>query len=199
MRSIGLPLARLLFKSGLDRLEGTYRLSIELPEDTKRKADETARQAFGLKPGQTPPEVYTQEDGLPSPDFGDELYTIEYEAEATSSLVREAFLISLFHFWERQSNLWLGVRGATYNHQSTIGWLQTHGYTLDEPTIRRLELAANCAKHGPGRACDTLYALDPTFFAPPAIQSMGSSRNFVQTTIPMMDSLFSAVRQSGPV
>ena len=197
--SIGLPLARLLFENGLGRLENAYKASIEQPEDTKRKADEIARKAFGLKPGQTPPQVYTQEDGSPSPDFGDELYTIEYEAEETSSLIREAFLIALFHFWERQSNLWLGVRGATYNHQSTMGWLQNHGYTPDEPTIRRLELAANCTKHGPGKSCDALYALDSTFFAPPAVQSMGSSRNFVQTTIPMMDKLFNAVRQSGPV
>ena len=196
---IGRDLARILFRSGLDRVENAYRATIEPVEDVKSRADSIARQAFGLSLGEIPPEVSIEEDGSFSPDFSDSVYTVEYEAEETSSLIREAFLITLFHFWEKQSNLWLGVRGTTYNHLCTMAWLKSQNYLPNELEIRKLQFAANCVKHGPGKACHTLYGLDQSFFARPAVSSMGSSRNFVQTTIPMMDSFFEVVRQSGPI
>lgn len=198
-RPIGHALARLIFTHGLDNFEKAYKISTEPLEATKQNADAIVRKAFGMKADEEPPEVvYDKEDGSPSFDFHEEVYSTVYDAEAVASLLREAFLISLFHLWERQSNLWINARGKIYDHAKVVAWLRANGQTPDDLIIEKLALAANCIKHGPGRSCDKLHILDNSFFTPPAVQSMESNRNFVQTTAAMLDEMFEAIRRSGP-
>ena len=93
---IRLPMAHLIFVYGLNALETAYKASTEPLHVTIREANSAEKKIdYAADP----------------PDFDAEAYSNIYNAKSTASLLREAFLITLFHFWERQANLWLGTPG----------------------------------------------------------------------------------------
>lgn len=105
----------------------------------------------------------TREPRLGRPLSREELIIhAEFEAEASMGVLRIAFLIALFHFWERHILNWTQM--ARYDHAEAMGWLKANGGAPDEALLRRLELACHCAKHGPGASADRLFALAPDHF-----------------------------------
>jgi hypothetical protein len=82
------------------------------------------------------------------------------QANRGTHIVRKAFLIALFHHWERFCNREL--KRDNYSHPR--GWLGQRGKSAYAKEIQELERAANCAKHGPGRSCEALFKASPAFF-----------------------------------
>ncbi len=184
-RDIKLGTARALFIYGLDALETAYKTSTEPIYAVIQDANSAGK-------------TVAVADADAIADYDEEAYTIIYNAHSVASLLQEAFLISLFHFWERQANFWLGTPGDTYDHEETMVWLRTNGCTPDDATIKKLSLAANYLKHGSGKSSVKLRAIDASFFNPPKIPSMGSSTHHAQTTPEMLQMMFEVVRRSGP-
>lgn len=104
------------------------------------------------------------------------------ETESTLALIRHAFAISLFHFWERWvvHEMRLATSARTdlstaqkadrilkleYRHDRVIGFLRAHRLSPDPRQLRTLQLAANVAKHAGGKGHDVeLFALRPDLF-----------------------------------
>jgi len=103
-------------------------------------------------------------------------------AESTLELIRHAFAVSLFHFWERwvvhemrlatvarddlsDANKLERIERLDYRHDRVIGFLRSHGLSPDPRRLRTLQLAANVAKHAAGKGQDVeLLRLRPDLF-----------------------------------
>lgn len=154
---------------------------------------------YGLQPDEPFPEVeYDDEGNISSLDWGELIGEIENDAHSSKALVRTAFVIALFHFWERETNRWRQVNGKTYDHQATMLWLAGKGLTPDDVTLHELELVAHCAKHGPGRSCNQLAALRPDLFDLTQFAQAVPSDSNLQITDHLATRFFDAVANSGP-
>lgn len=150
------------FEFGFEEISRAYRTTLKAHAEQESSIETIVRKRYGLTPEEAAPEVVYDEQGQPSSDFWAEVGEFKDEAESTTRIVRSAFLIALFHFWERHSNRW--VRRETYHHDTVMTWLKDQGYVPNEPLLKTLELAANCVKHGPGRSCTDLFARRPDLF-----------------------------------
>lgn len=187
----------MFFHFQFDDLRRAYRTTIASFEAAADSAEATVRRMYGFGPDEPFPEVEYDEDGGPSMDWGELIGEIEHDAHSSKALVRTAFVIALFHFWERETNRWQQVVGKTYDHQATMLWLIAKGRTPDDATLRELELVAHCAKHGAGRACSQLFGLRPDLFDLTSAQSIPNDSNLLITD-QLANGFFDAVANSGP-
>ena len=157
-----ISLHRDLFRFGFEELHRAFVSTSKEFDQPMASAEESVRRRYGLGPEDPVPPVEYDDVGVPSHDFWEEVGELIDETKSTSKVIRLAFLISLFHFWERHSNRW--VEKPAYNHQLVMEWLRSRGLTPDAAAIKALELAANCAKHGPGPSCNALFAQRPRPF-----------------------------------
>jgi hypothetical protein len=130
--------------------------------------------------------------------FWGQVGEFEQEADGALDIVRTAFLIGLFHFWERQSNRW--VDSKKYNHDRVMKWLREHNQEPDEDALKDLQQAANCAKHGAGCSCMKLYERRPHLFSSGEDEARAFEPNdeTLQITAEKLEELFEAVRAAGP-
>lgn len=190
----------MLFHFEFDDLRRAYRSSIASFEAASENAEATVRRMYGLAQDEPFPEVEPDEEGYGlSFDWGELVGEIEHDARSSKSLVRTAFVIALFHFWERETNRWRQMKGKTYDHRNTMLWLTAKGITPEDATLHELELSAHCAKHGPGRSCNQLFALRPDFFDfVPSAQSAFPDESDLRITDDLANAFFDAVAKSGP-
>ncbi len=118
---------------------------------------------------------------------------VEAEADAAMAVVRQAFLVSLFHFWERQVLTWSGRE--RYDHAAAMSWLGSNGGAPDAQLLRRLELACHVAKHGPGSSSQKLLALEPDHFR---ASDDADGECVLEITDDQVESYFHAVFKSAP-
>lgn len=188
----------MLFHFQFDDLRRAYGSSIASFEAAAEAADATVRRMYGFERDEPFLEVEHDDEGGSSMDWGELVGEIEHDAHSSKSLVRTAFVIALFHFWERETNRWRQVTGKTYDHQATMLWLTAKGITPVDTTLHELELAAHCAKHGPGRSCNQLLALRPDLFdLTQSAQSVPTDSNLLITDH-LVSGFFDAVANSGP-
>jgi hypothetical protein len=87
---------------------------------------------------------------------------LDAQAKRGAPMVRTAFLIALFHAWERHCNARMNVE--KYVTAYVNGVLMREGHESLCETIEYLQLAANCAKHGAGNSGRSLFQKRPEFF-----------------------------------
>jgi hypothetical protein len=109
-----------------------------------------------------------QETDLPTVDSeneddSDHRFQLYEEATRAEQLIRNAFMVALFHFFERQCVS--AMKGSRFDHERAMSWLEQQGYSPDRKQLRTLELCVHCTKHGPGSSCDRLFALEPALFS----------------------------------
>ncbi len=120
-------------------------------------AESIVRTRWGLGPAE-PPSEYTDETGR-APDFGEDIGDLIFEARMASGELRVAFLITLFHAYERQVMRFLGTK--QYDHDRAMDLLRRSGMNPDAAAIETVQIAANAAKHGEGRSMELLRARRP--------------------------------------
>jgi hypothetical protein len=143
---------------GLNQLHEAYRSSRHLSdtEMERVKAESVARQKL-VDAGEAV-WVEEDEDGFPVYDYGDHLGDRMCEAESILSIVRSAFAISIYHYFE--SMIWPQLkRGGQkkFEHDKAVEWLRKPNWQPDVEALEVLRLAANCAKHGEGNSAQKLW------------------------------------------
>lgn len=187
------------FEFGFEEISRAYHTTLKAQAELETSAELTVRKRYKLAPKEAVPEVEYDEDGQPSFDFWEEVGELKDEAESATRIIRSAFLIALFHFWERHSNRW--VRRKEYHHETVMAWLKAQGYEPNEALLKDLHLAANCAKHGPGASCKGLFDRCSDLFdqgkigAFPAFEPNDKNLKINSVTL---QAFFDAVSQSGP-
>lgn len=132
-----------------------------------------------------------------NPDYGAYVGDQIFEAERSLGLVREAFAIILYHFWEKEARSLLGIEDL---RPTTVreAVLRDGRFTLDGPGLARLRAIVNCVKHGGG---EELHALDPGMFDPDWIPKEPKAAGWhyaLRLKDSDLDAAFVAVRSSGP-
>ena len=152
--------------------------------------------------------------------FEEHLVSIVEAAEKNIELVREAFIISLYHLWERfcvavvrankpsdEPEAALSKEEIRAFHEEAISFkpkmvveqLIDAGLPIDAERIDLLRLTANVAKHSAGKSAQDLYAVRADFFNPEAVEAFGVTFETLQITDDMIDRFFDAVETSVPV
>ena len=113
-------------------------------------------------------EVEEGPDGEWVYDYGEHAGELITDAEDTLEILRQTFMISLYHFWEKQ----VGSRLADsrYTQPAAFKWIVNHNGTPDKKLLTQLRLAANCAKHG---NTSQLYRNRPDMFDQRKIEDWG--------------------------
>ena len=189
------------FHYGLDMIIAAYRGSTEGPTTEKTRAQKLLKVWEGS----------AEYDEHPDPEgYSSHLAGIHDEAEDALRLIREAFAITLFHFWERQAKGWAGA-GSHYDHAKITGKLKERGYAPDEGQLELLQLVANVAKHSAGSSARKLYRVRKELFRDPRRSGTpyighgdGEEPPYepvyddLLVSEPLIESFFEAVRRSGP-
>ena len=152
----------LLFRYGLDELRRAYEAAREAPDrDRKRLEKDWGLLEVEVAAGRAS-FVETSDSGGVVYDRGEHAGETAAEIEGVLRIVREAFTIALFHFWERELNARMKV--PRHKDDEAFAFLKSRGITPDESTLIQLHFAANVAKHGEGPSAERLCELRPNFF-----------------------------------
>jgi hypothetical protein len=142
--------------------------------------------------------IEEDEEGRLIYDRGEHVGEIMAEVEGVLRIVREAFTISLHHFWERE--LTAKMRIARYDESRAFAFLKSSGINPNEAGLTVLRLAANVAKHSEGNSAEKLYKLRPELFDTETMERLKDPPGYehLRITDQMLDEFFDAVRTSGP-
>ena len=157
----------------LEDLQNAYRSSLKGLIHREGEIEAMARAELGIGPGDDWPERNDDDPDDPIGALYDHAGDLDAQAQRGAPMVRKAFLIALFHAWERHLNARL--KREQYDHQVARKTIIRDGHAAHWKSIRELHLAANCAKHGPGDSCSDLYAMRPDFF--PRVQTAEKAGN----------------------
>lgn len=180
-----------LFRSALDDIEMAYEAAAKAHANRPNEIEADVRRHLGLAPDDPFPQRDDDDEDDPLHRLYDDAGAMQEHATRGAHLVRKAFLIALFHHWERYCNSIL--KREKYGHPKR--WLQQRGHPECVKPIRELEAAANCAKHGPGNACRTLYRMRPDLF-PRVTSDVEANENSLQIDEQTLKGFFSMVREA---
>ena len=182
------------FHNGIDEIERAYLAARREPEIQIGKLEaESDRLKAQVASGEL-----TEIDPRDAEDFEEHLNELYAESFYTIDLIREAFAIALFHYWERVAKRWMsGGPDWQYKSREVGNFLERGGYKPNRYELRRLELIANVVKHSQGRSAKELFELDARLFKKATIESEASYES-LELTDDIFSSLLAAVRSSGP-
>lgn len=151
------------FSLGIDSIERAY--------ETAKKAFEDQSAFWGDQVDQHRRAIGADFDEGDCPGdaqgYDDYLINLACEAENGLALLREAFALMLYHFWEKKA---CELFGAENYVQKTIfdkakyartGDRKTYDIDIDEAGIERLRFIAKTIKHNDGQE---LFKMDPSLF-----------------------------------
>jgi hypothetical protein len=180
-----------LFLATLDDIENAYRAAAKAQSNRSIEIEADVRRRLGIGANDRFPDRNDDDEHDYIGRLYDEAGDLELQANRGGQLVRKAFLIALFHHWERHCNRELNQR--SYAHPRT--WLNERGKSEFAKEILELSRAANCAKHGPGHSCEDLFKMSPHLF-PRATGAIGPSEHTLEIDEATLNRLFEVVRKA---
>lgn len=144
-----------LFESGLREIGRAYKASrtefdADMKDATERYAKleaEGGEDSYSEDP-QTGQRYY----------YAEHLIDLNFQAEESLRLLREAFALVLYHYWEKEVIRWQGAK--RYDYEKAYKWLKRNAFSIDEAGLERMRETANTIKHNVGR----LHAIDASMF-----------------------------------
>ncbi|RRH94244.1 hypothetical protein EH240_27575 [Mesorhizobium tamadayense] len=180
-----------LFLQALDDIQAAYKAAAQALSSRPDEIEEEVRRRLGIGPTDAFPDRNDDNEEDYVGRLYDEAGDLEERADRGAHFVRKAFLIALFHHWERHCNAEL--KRATYGHPR--GWLSQRGKSPYAKEILELERAANCAKHGPVHSCQNLFKMAPDLFPTVATAAKASERTLAIDGS-TLDRFFEVVRKA---
>lgn len=151
-----------LFKRDLEDIRAAYDAAAISLVGKAEEIEADARKQLGMSPEDPWPERDDDDEFDAVGRLYDEAGENEEKFSRAEHIVRKAFLISLFHLWERYCNHRMKKRD--YEPELVARWLFQTGRGHLAKELNHLRLTANCAKHGPGDSCEILQPLRPDLF-----------------------------------
>lgn len=181
-----------LFDSGLMEIERAYRASrVAFDDEMKDAAKRYAKLEADGKVAD-----YQEDEATGQRYYAAEhLIDLNYQAEESLRLLRNAFALILHHYWEKEVSKWR--QGKRYDFKKDYKWLGRNAFPIDEPGLDRLRETANTIKHNVKR----LYNLDATMFDAGEIARAGSDPDYhdaLRLEDNHIDEFFATLRKSGP-
>lgn len=180
-----------LFLRALDDIIAAYRAAAKAHSGRSDEIEFEVRRRLGIGPTDPFPDRNDDDEDDPVGRLYDEAGELEEQADRGSHLVRKAFLIALFHHWERHCNAEL--KRPKYSLPKS--WLGKRGKSEFAKGILELERAANCAKHGPGHSCRDLFRTTPSLFPKAKDETKANERTLIIDDA-TLDRFFEIVRHA---
>lgn len=182
------------FQTGVDRIRDAYRASVATMEKSQREAQESyaTYEAGG-------------EDDSEYDEYGFLIHSTRHaldydERNATLAItvVREAFITSAFHYWERSARGWTGL----YSKKDTYPVLSkasAERYAVC-PKLEVLNTLNNLLKHSGSDNSLSLSRIRPDYFSPlfPEQNSLSDQSLRLHIQHEHVEEAFAIVKASGP-
>lgn len=129
--------------------------------------------------------------------WADNIYERWHETESTLNVIKQGFIVILYHSWELHSTDWTEWEG-NYKHHTVFNRLKQMGYIV-HPGVHKLNKVGNCIKHDSA----DLWNQDKNMFEPVVQNHIDNgitpyfSRNLILTDADM-DFFSDALLSSGP-
>ncbi len=152
--------AAFMYQTGIDRISVAYRASIATMENARREAQElyAAYEASGEDDSEY------DEEGVLIQSTAHALDHDERDATLAITVVREAFITSAFHYWERSARGWTGLHGKR-DYFPVLSAATAKKYAVS-PKLELLNALNNLLKHGGGDTALSLARMRPDYFSP---------------------------------
>lgn len=185
------------YQTGIDRICDAYRASAETIDKAVSEATHASLQY--LESGDDHREY--DEDGILIFSTASALAQAETEAILAVSVVREAFITSAFHYWERSARAWTSLHGRYDGFKKLYDECEKR-YSVS-PQLKNLNLLNNLLKHNSGSvdANEPLVTERSDYFAPLFLSGKTTSpkRLSLRLSHDHVEEAFDIVRASGPV
>jgi len=187
-----------LFKYKLGELRRAYQAAREASESELAAIEKKWQELEAAVAAGTATITEEDEDGRVVVDWGEQAGEAVSEIEGIQRIYREAFLISLFHFWERE--LLTRTKKKKISDYEAFAFLKKSGLTPMEAQLTALRLAANVAKHSEGDSADKLFKSRPDLFDVEEMLKWNDKpgHEYLLITEEVLEGFFEAVRMSGP-
>jgi len=124
-------------------------------------------------------------------------------------VLRKAFVIVIYHYWERGALRWVSHSKKRHNHGDLVEALQSNGVSLDVEGLNQLNMLVNCLKHNSRKSGPDLYRARHDLFEPgidPSATHPGTGKLFrnldwaenIVLIDDNMEQFFTTVRSSAP-
>lgn len=178
------------FRRTLDDIETAYHAAARVHASRPDEIELEVRTHLRLGADDPFPDRNDDDEFDPIGRQYDEAGEKDEQAGRGAHIVRKAFLIALFHHWERYCNARL--QRAKYGHPSML--LNEMGRSGYAKAVKQLEHAANCAKHGPGHSCESLYKKRPDLF-PGVGSAQRASESSMVVTEKTLEEFFATIKK----
>ncbi|GAA4169453.1 hypothetical protein [Shinella granuli] len=152
----------LQLRMDVEDLQSAYRASLIGLVHRESEIEDMVRAQLGLGPDDPWPDGNEEDPEDPVSLLYARAGELDAQAKRGAPMVRIAFLIALFHAWERHCNA--RMKTGKYLTENVNVILRGEGHSAFCDALEHLQLAANCAKHGPGRSCSSLFDKRPDLF-----------------------------------
>lgn len=182
------------FQTGVDRICEAYRASAA----TMEKAQREAQESYAKYEASGEDDSEYDEDGILIHSTRHALDYDEMNATLAVTVVREAFITSAFHYWERSARGWTGL----YNKKDTYPLLSEASakvYAVS-PKLGTLNTLNNLLKHSSRDKAILLAKIRPDYFSPlfPKQDNVSHQSLRPRITHEHVEEAFEIVRASGP-
>lgn len=188
-----------LFRHQLGELRRAYQAARQASELERQALEKNWNELQERVDAGTARLVEEDEDGNVVIDWGEQAGEELSAIEGIERIYREAFLISLYHFWEREV-LKRMKKKKRYADQEVFAFLRDSGCSPDEAKLAALRLSANVAKHSGGTSADQLHKLRPELFDTREMAKWNDKpgHEYLLITHDVLEMFFEALRESGP-
>lgn len=183
-----------MFQTGIDRICEAYRASV----GTMVKALANAKKAAADYESSGLDDSEYDEEGFLIHSTRHSLNHDEMETILATTVVREAFITSAFHYWERSARGWTGLH-APSDRFPALSKASGKLYPLS-PQLCNLNRLNNLLKHSGDEKARSLAQVRPDYFAPLFPSKGNTSRHNLRLrlTHAHVEEAFDIVRSSGP-
>ena len=187
-----------LFQYGIEELRRAYNAAREAPDRDRARLDREWEELEAEVVAGRASFAEEDADGRIIYDRGERAGEMAAETEAILRIIREAFAISLHHFWERE--MIARMKCSRYDEKQAFTYLKGKNATPREVGLTTLRLAANVAKHSEGTSAKRLHELRSDLFDNEAMKRFGDPPGYehLRITDEVIDEFFETVRLSGP-
>jgi len=179
------------FHTDLDRIRDAFRASMSAIDERRRQAVE-AHQLY-MDSGEDDSEY--DQDGVLVSSTRHALQWAELDASLAPIVVRQAFVTSAFHYWERSARAWTGFHGNGF--PSLRERVEALGYAVSEE-LDLLNTLNNLLKHDNPEKGRKVFDKRSSLFLGGREPAGGSWQSALRITDDDVEHFFDIVRASGP-
>ena len=130
------------YEYALKELRRAYEASRESVDNDRKSINKSMDDHLATKP-----EIEDEDEQYNFEMYQDRLIDLYHETDTALRLIKEGFVVIIYHFWERQALDWYTFNKNKYDYGVAYKKLPVEGYLIDKDGLEKLRKTANVIKH----------------------------------------------------